>query len=166
MPLFAALMSIDEVEGVDSILPSEDRAVGIKLKCSGCNEVSKKYIYIDPSEEVEVKGGGIRQMAVKCAFCSSQITGNIVSFGKHVCVPSDSSSENGKDRNANEFLFTVDIRNGEPVELELDDQWVVVAKSGARFQNADLSQDWCDFDEQANESLAVLGVSVNFRKIK
>lgn len=158
-------MSVEESDGVASIIPSEDRSFGIKLKCASCREVSQKYIYIDPSEIVETKGGGIRQMATKCAFCSAQISGNIVSCGKYVC-DDDENSENGNNNKNDGIIFTLDIRNGEPEELELDDQWVVMAKGGTKFEHVDLSEDWCSFDEAKQQVVALSGVTVSFRKVK
>lgn len=166
MPLYTAVMHIEEVEGVRSVIPVENRSVGIKIRCTDCNEVTQKYIYIDPSEEVEVRGGGTHQMAFKCSFCSALITGDIVCSGMYMCDSSDENSECVNNAKNDNRVFTLDIRNGVPVELELDDQWVVVAESGAKFEDADLSQDWCEFDEPGCKSLAILGVRVDFKKMK
>eukprot|EP00796_Vickermania_ingenoplastis_P012161 gene12161-8365_t len=168
MPTFAAYMEIEEVEGVASIRPAENRILGIKFECGSCHEVGQKYVYVDPSETTETEGGGVRHAAFKCSFCDVVITTNIISWGKHICAKATNGEEDEDDPESEEDeggkLFTLDVRRGEPVELELDDQWVVEAQGGALFEQVDLSQDWCEYDEASGKSVSLLGVSVVFKK--
>lgn len=150
-------MDIEDCQGVKTIRPAEGRHLGIKFECASCRETGGTFVYVDSEMETETAGGGVRHMAYKCSFCSALITANISSWGEHCCT-----EVRGKESR----LFTLDVRGGEPVELELDEQWVVESDGGATFPNADLSQDWCEYDESTNESLSLLGVTVEFRKVK
>ena len=45
----------------------------LKVKCSSCNEVSDKWIYISRSEQNELKGGrGSANLVLKCKLCSRE----------------------------------------------------------------------------------------------
>lgn len=170
MPLFAAYMEVEEAEGVASIRPLPDRSLGLKFECSACRETGQTFVYVEEAEATDMSGGGVRNAAFKCPFCSSVISANIISWGTHTFEDEEDSeaAEAGNARDATDDgrLFTIDVRRGEPVELEMDDQWIVVARGGVEYPNADISQDWCEYDEASGDSLALLGVSITFKKVK
>merc|ERR1712243_15507 len=51
----------------------------LKVKCSSCNEVSDKWIYISRSEQNELKGGrGSANLVLKCKLCSRENNMDII----------------------------------------------------------------------------------------
>lgn len=157
MPTFSVVMSVEECEGVAVIRPAEGRQWGVKLRCSSCNEETPNYVYFNEAETFEADGGGgVRNLVMRCGFCKAVLSVNVEANsvdGFHA------DGESGK-------LIDLEVRGGEPTELEMDDQWVVESAGGAKFEGADLSQDWCEYDEKAGESLNISGVEVSFEKMR
>lgn len=163
MPNYKAVLSYDEAEGVASLKIQDGACIGLKFSCGSCREEGKKFVVLDPSAECEVDGGGIRHLAYKCSFCDSLITANLLSVGKYVFASSNEDEDNEVEEGGS--LFTIDVRRGEPIAMKMDDQWVATSTKGIEFQ-ADLSQDWCEYDEKNGESLSLLGVCISFVKTK
>ena len=62
-------------------------------------------------------------------------------------------------------VVALDIRNGEPVALDVEDLWLATAtESGAPFPMCDLSQDWCDYDEKSAQSVGIVCFVVEFER--
>ena len=159
MPLFHAVMHVVESEGVDRVVPVPGRGWGLRLECFSCKEESTNFMYVNEAEAHE-REGGFHNFVSKCRLCKSHITVDIVP------VPSGSGYYSAVESNAPNIIASFEVRGGHPTTMEIDNQWTVVAESGATFEEVDLSEDWCDYDEKGQMSVVISGVSVEFEKAK
>ncbi|KPA75780.1 hypothetical protein ABB37_08309 [Leptomonas pyrrhocoris] len=159
MPLFHAVMYVDESEGVDRIEPMPERVWGLRVECASCKEESANTMYVN-AEETHEREGGTHHFVWKCKACKSDVTVDVMP------VPAGSGYYSAVEDNAANIIAVFEVRGGQPTAMEVDNQWVVVANSGARFEEADLSEDWCDYDEKGQMSVTVSGVTVEFDKAK
>lgn len=157
MPSFALLISA-EVENITKIAPVEGRHWGLKFECNKCKETGDKFVYID-EEESEESGGGNHNAIWSCKFCKNQISAdvNTKSYGE---FDAEKSSNPQK-------VIVFDVRGAEPVDLEWDGSWIATAaESEETFEDVDLSDDWCDYDEKSSNSVSIMNPVVKFEKTK
>lgn len=163
MPSFDVVLTIGEHENVASVAPASGRTWPMRVRCVSCNETTERFIFVDPAEQCETDGGGVRNSVFKCGFCKNTITLDVV-IGSHRALDVATAVENGRE--ARGVVLTVEARGGEPEELRLDDQWVVISAGGMEFSETDLSDDWCDFDEKAAVPVNLAEISVEFTKAR
>ncbi|KPI83769.1 hypothetical protein ABL78_7185 [Leptomonas seymouri] len=159
MPLYHAIMCVDECEGVERIEPMPGRAWGMRFICSSCREESSTFMYVS-NDELYKREGGSHHFVSKCKACKSDVTADVMQ------VPAGSGYFSAVEDNALNVVASFEVRGGQPTAMEVNDQWVVVANSGATFEEVDLSVDWCDYDEKGQTSVTVSGVTVEFEKAK
>ncbi|CCW71336.1 unnamed protein product [Phytomonas sp. Hart1] len=174
MPVFNIILKAEGWECVAAVRPSEGRYWALKCRCLSCHEVTDNYLFIDSKESYQSSGGGVRNYVSKCHFCKESVTANVV-----VAPPSSGMSHKNSNRSVPSLgsynpeqhseggaVVQLDMRGAEPVELRLDDQWVVEGMSGVVFKDADLSEDWYEYDETARSTVSISGVSVSFHRVK
>ncbi|CCW64161.1 unnamed protein product [Phytomonas sp. EM1] len=174
MPVFSIILKAGEWEGVAAVRPSDGRCWALKCRCLTCHEVTDNYLFIDSNELCSSGGGGVRNYSSQCRFCKERVTANVLSAppcskvaleSGNRGVPSlgsycpDQHPEGG-------VVVQLDMRGAEPVELRLDEQWVVEGMSGVVFKDVDLSDDWYDYDEAAGSTVSIGGVSVSFHRVR
>ncbi|KAG8342114.1 putative Eukaryotic protein of unknown function (DUF866) [Trypanosoma vivax] len=156
MPLFSVRVSA-ETEGVTAIRPTRPRPWGLKVICDSCKEQSPHFVYVDEDEQCDSGGGGTRNTVFKCASCKTQISISIDTDSYGVYTPDEAQ------RNDGAAVLTLDVRGGTPVELEVDDRWVV-SSEGETFDGVDLSTDWMEYDEKSATSVSVSNFTVSFAR--
>ncbi|KAG5505580.1 hypothetical protein JIQ42_08346 [Leishmania sp. Namibia] len=159
MPVFHAVMSVEESEGVVRITPAKSRTWGLRFQCASCNEESTGIMYVNPTEQYE-RDGGVHNLISKCKLCKAGITADVLP------VPAGTGYYSAEEEHPANVIAAFEVRGGRPVELEIDNQWIVVAAGGGTFEDVDLSQEWYDYDEGAAAAVHVTGVSVDFEKSK
>ncbi|CAD2219240.1 hypothetical protein AGDE_01359 [Angomonas deanei] len=165
MPKYNVLLHVEESENVKRIFITRNSVLSVKLTCSQCREETPKYVFVDPNEEIAGDGGGMRNCIVKCPSCKANtISVSIIkSAGKNEWRPENNEADN--------VLVTLEVRGGDPSEFWVNDIWTVEAATegdgeGKLFEGVDLSEDWCEYDEDSQQALSLLGVSASFTKIK
>ncbi|CAJ1018825.1 Eukaryotic protein of unknown function (DUF866), putative [Leishmania lindenbergi] len=151
-------MTVEESEGVEQIVPAKNRTWGLRFQCASCNEESTGMMYVHVAEQYE-RDGGTHNLIFKCKLCKADITADVLP------VPAGTGYYSAEENSAN-VIAAFEVRGGRPVELEIDNQWIVVAAGGGSFEDADLSQEWYDYDESAQAAVSVVGVSIGFEKSK
>lgn len=159
MPAFHAVMSVEESEGVERIVPVKNRAWGLRFECASCNEKSAGMMYVNQTEQHE-RDGGMHNFVSKCKLCKADITADVLS------VPAGTGYYSAVEENPANVIAAFEVRGGRPVELEIDNQWMIVTAGGGLFEDVDLSQEWYDYDERSRATVSVAGVSVDFEKSK
>ncbi|KAL6050846.1 CXXC motif containing zinc binding protein [Balamuthia mandrillaris] len=145
MPRFVLKWSAD-LEGVARVSPSNDIRYYLKLKCNNCGEqLGNDWIYVTPLETAQVTGSrGSANLVVRCKFCKREHSLDIEG------APS-SLEKSGKMTN----LVMFECRGLEPIEWDPRNGFDVQTESGTAFSDVNLSEDWCEFDEEANESVGI-----------
>jgi hypothetical protein len=159
MPLFHAVMCVEETEGVERIAPVQGRVWGLRFTCASCREESVHFMYVNEAELHE-REGGTHHFISKCKSCKNDVTADIMQ------PPAGTGYFSAVEENAPNIIASFEVRGGQPTAMEIDNKWIVTANSGAKFEEVDLSTDWCDYDETGKESVTVSGVSVEFEKAK
>jgi len=155
MPHYSVLFKAD-LENVQLVAPEQPRRWGIKFQCTSCQSISEKFTYVEESETAERDGGEANQI-VSCKFCRARVSMNVdpKSYGAYQGQPQPAP------------IVVLELRGAEPVELDIEDLWVITAaESGETFPNADLTEDWCDYDEKGAQSVCVSGVAIGFTRAK
>ncbi|KAG5484479.1 hypothetical protein LSCM1_07849 [Leishmania martiniquensis] len=159
MPVFHAVMRVEESEGVERITPVKNRTWGLRFQCASCNEESSGVMYVNPNEQHD-RDGGVHNFVSKCKLCKADITADVLS------VPAGTGYYSAEEERAANVIAAFEVRGGRPVELEIDNQWTVVAAGGGTFEDVDLSEGWYDYDQGAATAVSITGVSVDFEKSK
>ena len=158
MPLFALELAA-VCENIAEILPAENRSWGLQFRCGSCREAHPNFVDVDPEEQVQVQASTYN-CCFKCKFCQSKISASVMprSEGKYV-------DEKGPGA---QKIVVFDCRGGEPIKLQLDNQWKAVGSGDSRhgFDEVDLSQDWADYDEKAQISVMISEVEATFTGVK
>ena len=153
MPLFAVKIKA-EMENIESIAPMPQRRWGLKFLCTQCQTITENYHFIDETETAE-EGGGKANAFFACKFCKKMMSATI--------DPKSYAAYTGGPKAMP--VVVIEVRNGEPVELNVEALWVATAsESGSAFAQCDLSQDWCDYDEVSAQSVSIMGVTVDFER--
>jgi hypothetical protein len=149
MPSFKFVLTA-EVEGVSKIEPHADRTWLLKYECGRCREATPNFIELNPAEEVEVHGGTSNGMFA-CKFCKNQISSTIPAKGVSFF------GEGGTG-----VVLVIDVRGGEPTAAMPEAAWTVTGagESETPFEDADLSEDWCDYDEKEAEPVSISDVTL------
>ncbi|GAM19598.1 hypothetical protein SAMD00019534_027730 [Acytostelium subglobosum LB1] len=148
-----------EVEEVKNIYPSSDKIWFFKLKCSNCLTVSENFVGIDPEEKIEQRNSTVN-LLMKCKSCTRE---NTVSIEQ---MPPIKDRDQSGENNIQLEMARFDCRGIELEEFDPRDQWTVVTTSGKEFHDADLSNDWSEYDDSASASICVLSISSSINKIK
>lgn len=159
MPIFHAVMFVDECENIERIAPAPVREWGLRFACSSCSEESPNYMYINENDFFEREGGS-HHFVSRCKQCKNFVTVDVLP------VPTGTGYYSAVDEKAANVIASFEVRGGQPTAMEMNDKWVVVASSGATFTEVDLSEDWCDYDESGQTSVTISGVTVEFEKPK
>lgn len=155
MPAFYAVMDVEASEGVERVTPSTNRSWGLRFQCASCNEESAGAMYVSPAEQYE-RDGGVHNFIVKCKLCKADITADIMT------PPPGTGYYSAEEEKPANIVAVFEVRGGRPVELEMDNQWTVTAAAGGgTFEEADLSEDWYDYDEKSQAAVSVTGASVS-----
>ncbi len=102
---------------------------------------------------------GVANLVMRCKFCKSEGTVDI--------VPKSIQKYDGEQTSQFQPLVIVEGRGWEP------SKWIPTGgfscrgiESNTRFDDIDLSEDWCDYDEAASESVEIMNVEHKVSKSK
>jgi len=152
------------LENVTDLAPDgEDFRWYLKLKCNHCGDETPEYVYLDLLNSQPLKGGrGQASLVLKCKLCSRENSIDIIKDS----LSSYSAEES--DRNAFKTIVAFDCRGVEPTDFSPRVGFCASGvESGASFKDIDLSEEeWCDYDENAKETVGVYELEHKFVKMK
>ncbi|KAI6224349.1 hypothetical protein M3Y99_01401500 [Aphelenchoides fujianensis] len=128
------------LENLSSLQPEDfsSHQWSIKLKCTGCREVSDKWRFISAEELVDIPNSrGQANYVEKCSFCGKQNTINILP-DFHAYTKSDEFQP----------MVKFECRGTEPVEFQPTGEWRAESESGSQFTKIDISETFADYDEK------------------
>ncbi|XP_076043121.1 CXXC motif containing zinc binding protein [Oratosquilla oratoria] len=144
MPTCKILISaqLDNVTNLQT--PGDDYQYSIKTKCNGCHEVSEKWQVVSGDEETDLPGSrGKANFVTKCKMCKK--VNNL-----DVCL-STKKMYTADDTPGFSEIITFECRGLSVVDFRFGDGWKCIGvDSGVEFANLDLSQEWYEYDEEAN----------------
>mmetsp|Transcript_32279 Transcript_32279/g.86109 ORF Transcript_32279/g.86109 Transcript_32279/m.86109 type:complete len:165 (+) Transcript_32279:3-497(+) len=129
-----------EVENVQKIGVPRDHTFFIKLRCVNCNDITPSAVGISRDMEVEGVRGASVNMQIKCKGCSRV---------NDISIVDEDGGEFVADSDKWQTIASFECRGVDLHEYEVRDGYYVVAADGkTRFEDADLSDDWCEVDEK------------------
>eukprot|EP01127_Copromyxa_protea_P010122 TRINITY_DN2447_c0_g1_i1.p1 TRINITY_DN2447_c0_g1~~TRINITY_DN2447_c0_g1_i1.p1 ORF type:complete len:158 (-),score=32.75 TRINITY_DN2447_c0_g1_i1:73-546(-) len=156
MVVYKLLLKAD-LENVESVVASDDTRWYIKWSCNNCGEKTENFVYVSKHESREnPKGRGSANLLYTCKFCKRDSSVDVVKGSEKPY--SKSGSYAGP-------VVEFDCRGITPEEYEPKVGWVVRCESGTEFEDGvDFADDWVDYDDKANNSVGVYGVSGKFER--
>ncbi|KAL1489142.1 hypothetical protein ABEB36_014084 [Hypothenemus hampei] len=127
-----------------------DHPFSLKLKCTGCGEVSNKWHIITEAETFPGKTGRSENNYIaKCKMCGRENSLDIV-------ARSNASYTNG-DSEKFKSIVSFECRGIEPVDYRPLSGWIVKVEGSSKvFENVDLSEkEWVEYDEEIQDSVGV-----------
>ncbi|CAH9100688.1 unnamed protein product [Cuscuta europaea] len=130
-----------------------------KLRC-GCGEVTEKETCVSLSETVPLPTGrGVAHLVQKCKFCGRSGTlAMITGQGRPL---TDEASQSGSFTPAMVF----DCRGFEPLEFHFSGKWQAESINGVKFEDIDLSDEYCAYDEKGECPVAISNPRAEFTKL-
>eukprot|EP00758_Cryptobia_borreli_P006803 Tbor_TRINITY_DN5203_c4_g3::TRINITY_DN5203_c4_g3_i1::g.16246::m.16246 len=143
MPIYIGILSASVVENIAIISPNPKRSFGFKLKCTNCNEISENYIY-SSQEEIMESSGGFANCFYKCKGCNNIVSVSLLDDGVVGKILNNNNNKNNNNNN-NKYrsiisgvpVIAADFRSCEPVEVEFDEQWYLIAGEICEDDNND-----------------------------
>lgn len=156
MPFYDLLIQAT-LESIASISVDDGFNFRVKFQCESCRDTSEKSLVFGWHDEVEVPGGkGIARVLAKCKGCNRQYNVDIISKKSDFNYTLAQSGEWG-------HVATLECRGGAaPVSFEAGDGFFISGSKTA-WHNQDLSEDWADYDEKADESVSILAFTSKFQ---
>lgn len=148
-----------ETKNVTKIKPqSEDFQWCFDFSCSKCHEVSGSVSFRG-IDEVEISNSrGTANLVMKCKFCKSEGTVEIIQKSLQPFI---------EDQPGFQALVALECRGFEP------SKWFPVDKFTAegtetltRFEDIDLNDDFCDYDEKNQESIEIMNLESRVTRCK
>ena len=141
MPVFVLYVKMT-LENVAWVGPAEGARYCLDL-ASGAER--KEGVWVVPGEEHETAGGrSTAAFVMKLKESKSEATLNLCP-----AVPELRSRYTADDSESWVAIQAFEARGADVVGYRPSDEWVVVGPSGARFtEEVDLSEEWCDYDEE------------------
>eukprot|EP00946_MAST-07B_sp_MAST-7B-sp1_P002242 g2242.t1 len=142
MPVFVLYVKM-QLENVAWVAPSEGARWCLDLE-SGAER--KEGIWVVPDEQHETAGGrSTANFVMTWKESRSEATLNLCG-----AVPELKSRYTEDDSGSWVAIQAFEARGADVVGYRPGDEWVVAGPSGSRFtEDVDLSEEWCDYDEEA-----------------
>ncbi|RXG67181.1 hypothetical protein Avbf_01247 [Armadillidium vulgare] len=144
------------MEGVTDLeAPGDDFQYQVKLRCNSCSEVSEKWQFISADEKIEMQGSrGVCNYQAKCKLCNriSSLDVCLQQKGKYTAddVPNFKT------------VIAFECRGLSICDFQFGEGWKCKGvESKTVFENLDLSEDWCDYDEEAKEPVGISELEFN-----
>lgn len=145
-----------ELDNIESLKPDQnDIRFYMRVRCSNCGEENDKWVYVDPSEEVEVVRSTVN-LAVKCKICARTNTVDLVKDS----VKDYSSPDEWQ------VIASFDCRGIEPTEYEMRAGYTAVCESGSKFPVVFEDGEFCEFDEASGNSVSIFSPEGKFEQSK
>eukprot|EP01126_Amoeba_proteus_P062493 TRINITY_DN8507_c0_g1_i2.p1 TRINITY_DN8507_c0_g1~~TRINITY_DN8507_c0_g1_i2.p1 ORF type:complete len:222 (-),score=50.34 TRINITY_DN8507_c0_g1_i2:193-768(-) len=152
MVVFKLLVKAD-LENVEELIPTDDTRWYMKFSCSQCGEKTDKMVYVTKKEEHNnPRGRGTTNLIYTCKFCKRESYVDIV----------PGSEKSYKESGSFQCVVEFDCRGVTPVEYEPRAGWIVKCVGTTFEEDVNLADDWADYDEEADNSVAVYGLVGKF----
>ena len=153
MPFFTLTVSA-ELESVASVALTEAHAFRVLFTCGSCREPAPSQSVFTAGETTELPNGrGAANLVQKCKGCSAPFSVD-VSVIKGAALTAAAPSA---------VLAELECRGAVPTSWVAGEGWIVVAAGGEQtWDDVDLSEDFCDFDEAAAAPAEVRSMSGAF----
>lgn len=143
-----------QFDGVASLRPAENIRWCLTLQDPNSGE-QKERVYICPDEEIETESGrGLANFVMKWKDSKRQCNVSIVDVG----VPGEYTA------NDTDFVAIIgfECRGCEIVTWHptSDDLFLVTSENGETFEDVDLTDDWCDVEEESGTPLEITELEV------
>ncbi|XP_060522428.1 UPF0587 protein CG4646 [Cylas formicarius] len=151
--------ALENVEELKTIHP--DYAFMLKLKCTGCGEVSDKWHDIVESQTFPGKTGRSENNYIaKCKMCGRENSLDI--------VKGSNASYRDYDQGKFKSIVVFECRGIEPTEFTPGESWIVKVKESSRvFDNIDLSEkEWVEYDEKIQQPVEISDMEFRFTNVK
>mmetsp|Transcript_37699 Transcript_37699/g.96347 ORF Transcript_37699/g.96347 Transcript_37699/m.96347 type:complete len:167 (-) Transcript_37699:30-530(-) len=134
-----------EVENVKKIGVKSDHLYFLKLKCTNCHDDFPSAVGVSRDMVVEgIKGASVN-LKIKCKGCDRV---------HDIMFADEGHDEEGHGWHADGGEFqrfaSFECRGLDPIGYEIRDGYYVVANDGTRFDDVDLSEDFCECDDKGN----------------
>eukprot|EP01125_Pyxidicula_operculata_P023008 TRINITY_DN9753_c0_g1_i1.p1 TRINITY_DN9753_c0_g1~~TRINITY_DN9753_c0_g1_i1.p1 ORF type:complete len:158 (+),score=27.98 TRINITY_DN9753_c0_g1_i1:17-490(+) len=145
------------LENVSELKAVENCKWSVKYKCSNCGEETDKFVYCSITDQVaNTRGKGTTNLIFKCKFCTRESYVDLVK-------PKKEGVYNGEDDFVTVMGF--DCRGVSPEDFSFKEtQWVCKSSSSETTFNPDLSEDWVDYDDEANCSVGIYEPESKFER--
>lgn len=152
MPSFAIVVDDVDVENVATISGTEETKWHVTLKDTVGTETRK--VWISSDEDIEIEG--------------SRGTANFVmkwKESKRQCNVTLTAIETWNSDSNDDPLAVFECRNCEIVDWHPADGFAVTSSEGTEFEDVDLSDDWADYDEEADCSVSISNLAWKIEKV-
>eukprot|EP01053_Blabericola_migrator_P003211 Blabericola_migrator_1__3210@NODE_1945_length_3520_cov_157_498697_g1243_i0_p4_GENE_NODE_1945_length_3520_cov_157_498697_g1243_i0NODE_1945_length_3520_cov_157_498697_g1243_i0_p4_ORF_typecomplete_len161_score49_25DUF866/PF05907_13/4_7e29_NODE_1945_length_3520_cov_157_498697_g1243_i023042786 len=149
MTLFHLQLAVDSVENVAKIEVPDSFVYCFDMRQSNGQDLREKVTFTRLSEEDIPRSRGKCHLALKFG---DQITTLKIEDQKKI-TKKEIDLEDGVGTYVT--ICSMDCRGMEPVKYHMGNDFVVIAKSGHRFEEVDLSDAWCDYDPKGEEPVSI-----------
>uniref|UniRef100_A0A5S6QTN2 CXXC motif containing zinc binding protein n=1 Tax=Trichuris muris TaxID=70415 RepID=A0A5S6QTN2_TRIMR len=132
----------------------------LKLKCTGCGEMTDKWQYIIEEEKFEIPSSrGQANFLCKCKLCGEQSSVDI--------IKNSTRSYKTDLTQMWQRMVVFDCRGMEPIDYNPDGGWTVVSsKSNATYEYISLDEnEWLEYDEEGRVQLSIGSVEHRFVRV-
>lgn len=175
MPRFGLTIKA-EVENLAliTLAQPQDYQFSIRFKCTNCQEDHEKDVVFSASDEYpHASGKGESNIVMKCTFCSSEGSANVLvdtlvpysplGLGENDDPVKKTSSKKGPKKATSadgEHVFVeIEARNMAPISWQAFDGWTAKGlESKTTFDNINLEDEWADYDDKADEAVVITDI--------
>mmetsp|Transcript_5119 Transcript_5119/g.10836 ORF Transcript_5119/g.10836 Transcript_5119/m.10836 type:complete len:179 (+) Transcript_5119:26-562(+) len=178
MPVFELRVRC-EVENVSSLIADASFAWRVRVRCTNCGEDSPHPLVLYATDSVKLTRGGEASAQYKCKLCGRQNDISLVkdeAQSEYVVTTVDDDDDdsgasgrrknNKKDTDGWRPFAKFECRGMQPTAWEFDEDLIVVAGSGFRFEDATFEDnDFYGYDEVGKQESSVTELESEFRKL-
>uniref|UniRef100_A0A7S0WYL8 DUF866 domain-containing protein n=1 Tax=Pyramimonas obovata TaxID=1411642 RepID=A0A7S0WYL8_9CHLO len=159
--VFIALYIKADLENVTNLHAPAHHQWCLTVKQSDGSE-ERGPVFINEEEEHELTGSkGTAHFILKWEGSKKESYINVVRNMKGVTRPY-CAEDSGKEVP----IVVFECRGIEPIGWNPEGGYNCESVEGARFEDIDLSDDWCEYDEKAQASLEISNLTYSFKTIK
>ena len=153
-------------ENLCKIIPGKSYVWILKVRCTHCNQESEKELYISAEDVKQAMSGsrGTSTSVSTCKFCKREGSLDVIgsSVAEYDCLLAQSDP-----KKAFQPMISLDCRGIEPILCSPSESQVqVVALDSENCFEASLNEEWAEFDEDTQNSLAIYKVESKIEKTK
>ena len=152
MTFVELLVDLIDCENIANIFINRSYEWKFTIKCSNCHHTHDKEIYLSETETVQGKNNRSEcNFYMKCKECSHDLSINIDTKGSPYEISVD-----GKDKIKGRSLAKFECRNTQILKWHMEgDIHAKAYESSTIFENIDISDCWCEYDEKTSQSVMI-----------
>mmetsp|Transcript_8134 Transcript_8134/g.27036 ORF Transcript_8134/g.27036 Transcript_8134/m.27036 type:complete len:162 (-) Transcript_8134:49-534(-) len=156
MPVHTLCVSLEH-ENVQSFIVPQGHSFCLDVKQSDGDE-ERKGVWVSVNEENELQGSrGTANFIIRFPDANKQSSLNVVE------IPKVTRPWTADDGSKMVPVIAFDCRGLEPTAWYPESGYTIESTSGTKFEDVDLSDEWCDYDEKLKESLSISKVNYEFK---